>query len=85
MSPINDAQRIRVIRALLGMGSAEFANVLGISVGALTNWEKGRCEPQSDNRKRISEICHEHKISFLPSGMPVPYPDAFLFKEKTNA
>lgn len=84
MTPLNDAVRIRVIRAILGVGSSEFAAMLGVSVGSLTSWEKGRCVPKSTGRASIARLCKDHNIGFLPSGMPAPFPDCVMFKKETQ-
>ena len=72
---IDDSAKIRVIRAMLGMESREFAAKLGISAGTMTSWEKGRSTPQREKRKVITEICQKYRIGFMPSGMPVPIDD----------
>jgi len=83
-TPIDDAVRIRVIRAILGMSSKTFAARVGVSAGALTAWERGRATPQVLNRQELAKICQEHKIAFAPSGFPLPASDVLIFKEKTN-
>jgi DNA-binding transcriptional regulator YiaG len=78
---IDDAARIRVIRAILGMDSKTFSSRVGISPGTCTAWEKGRASPQRDNRKVLAELCQSSGIAFLPSGMPVPMSDLLSIQE----
>ena len=40
-----DAKEIRAIRAKLGKSQSEFANMIGVKVSTLQNWEQGRREP----------------------------------------
>jgi transcriptional regulator with XRE-family HTH domain len=79
--PIGDAVRIRVIRALMGTTSRSFAQRIGVSAGTLTSWEKGRATPQNSHREELAKLCHEKKIGFLPSGMPVPFVDTLVYRE----
>ena len=82
---ISDACRIRVVRALMGLTSRDFAAKIGVTPGVVTSWEKGRYTPQRRSRTRLAEICHEAKIMFLPSGMPVPSEDFIPTQEEINA
>ncbi len=81
---VDDATRIRVIRALLGMESREFAKILGISNGTITSWEKSRSTPQREKRKALAELCQKHGICFLPSGAPVFQSDLMTTQETDN-
>jgi DNA-binding transcriptional regulator YiaG len=81
---VDDAVRIRVIRAILGVTSKEFASRVGVSKGVITGWEKGRYSPQRKSRVELMKICQEHKIAFLPSGYPIPLEDMFPTQETTN-
>jgi transcriptional regulator with XRE-family HTH domain len=72
---IDDAIRIRVIRALLGISGKELARRVGVTQGVVTGWEKGRSAPRTQSRTALAKICQEHKIMFLPSGFPVPAED----------
>ena len=77
---IDEATRIRVIRALIGNSCREFAAALGASPNSITNWEKGRTVPKKLTRKRMARLCHQHNFCFLPSGMPVPMDDIMQLK-----
>lgn len=79
---VDDATRIRVIRALLGIDSRTFAARLNVSCGTITGWEKGRATPQRENRKILAEICQSAGIAFLPSGCPVPMSDLMPSQEQ---
>jgi len=82
--PINDSQRIRVIRAILGMTSKALANELGVSTNALTSWEKNKYSPRPENRHELARLCKKNEIGFTPSGMPVPMTDVFTFRKKES-
>ena len=81
---ITDSQRIRVIRAIIGMDSKTFAAELSVSAGTLTSWEKGRSTPQPQKRHQLAKLCQRHGLMFMPSGFPVPASDCFIFKGKEN-
>lgn len=81
---IDDAVRIRVVRALLGMKSKDLAKRIGVRAVTITYWERGTATPRGDNRKKLESLCREHRIAFLPSGMPVMFDDCLQFKEKQN-
>lgn len=82
---IDDAARVRVIRAILGITMREFAKRVGVRPMSISDWEKGRSRPQSQFRDRMALIAQEHKIGFTPSGMPIPFADVVIFKESQNA
>ena len=41
---------IRAIRARIGKSQAEFAMMIGVSLGTLQNWEQGRRRPEGPAR-----------------------------------
>lgn len=82
---LDDAQRIRVIRALLGMDSKSFATRLDICANTLTGWEKGRAVPKAAKRQALAELCSEQGIGFTPSGMPFPMADCMMFKKEEQS
>jgi len=41
---------VKRIRARLGVSQAEFASMIGVSVGTLRNWEQGRRTPEGPAR-----------------------------------
>ena len=51
------AQRIKAIRAGLGMTQMEFAHELGITVSTVSNWERGVYAPSGLAEQRIRELC----------------------------
>ncbi len=81
---IDDAARVRIVRAILGIESREFAAKLGISAGTMTSWERGRSTTQREKRKVLAAICQENSICFLPSGMPVPHSDLLPVQDTDN-
>lgn len=81
---INDAVRIRVIRALLGLDSKTFAKQLNVCAATLTSWEKGRSSPQGANKEVLAEVCRESGIGFTPTGCPLPIADVMMFKQESR-
>ena len=73
---VNDAVRVRVIRAILGISSKEFSSRVGVTQGVITSWEKGRSRPQPKNKIELGRLCRESKIAFTASGFPVVVEDA---------
>lgn len=46
---------IREARKALGIKQGEFARMLGVTNGAVSQWEKGRTLPSTDKLKQIAE------------------------------
>ena len=69
---VNDATRIRLIRAYLGMDSKSFAARLGVGPDTVSNWEHGRSSPTRRIREELMRVCQLNGLGFLPSGYPVP-------------
>ena len=69
---VDDATRVRAIRAILGLSSHDFAAKLGVSSTTLTNWSKGRSIPNAKGRKALAKVMNRGKIILLENGMPVP-------------
>lgn len=82
---IDDSQRVRIIRAILGWNSSVFSAFMEISPGTLTSWEKGRAEPSSRKRELLAALCQKEGIGFSPSGMPFPVEDCVVFATKEIA
>lgn len=82
---IDDAVRIRVIRAIIGMKSKDMAKRIGVTACTITFWERGTATPRGKHRRELENICREHRITFLPSGFPVPFDDCLQFKESKDA
>lgn len=53
---------IKQIRLSLGMKRSEFAQLLGISYGAVCNYEYGTRNPRLNTCYRIIEVAKKHKI-----------------------
>lgn len=79
---IDDARRIRIVRAYLGMDSRAFAARMGVCPATLTNWERGRSSPGSIKRGELGVLCQEHGLAFSPSGYPFPVADCVVFKQE---
>lgn len=43
-------------RVNAGMNQREFANYMGVDVSTVTNWEKGKTEPNASQLRKISEV-----------------------------
>ena len=82
ITQVDDATRIRVIRALVGMTSRAFAAELDVACQSITSWEHGRCTPTREKRKRLAEFCRKAGIGFMPSGCPVPAVDLLPSQER---
>lgn len=46
-----------------GLNQSEFAREMGVSLATITNWEKGRTEPDATQLRKISQL----------SGIPMDY------------
>lgn len=79
---VDDATRIRVVRAFLGMDSKSFSARIGVCVGTLTNYERGRSSPAQRPREELAKLCQENGICFTPSGYPLPVIDHVVFKQE---
>jgi DNA-binding transcriptional regulator YiaG len=53
---------IRVMRRQLGMTQEELAQALGITVGTVSRWEKGRFRPSRLARALIVEFARSHNV-----------------------
>lgn len=47
---------IQKLRARLGVSQTALAKVVGVSTGAVVQWERGRSVPSDENRKRLVAI-----------------------------
>jgi putative transcriptional regulator len=54
--PAMDAVDVRAIRAVTGLSQAKFAELLGIELATLRNWEQGRREPAGPGRALLRAI-----------------------------
>ena len=53
---------IRFLRQQLGMTQEELAQALGITVGTVSRWEKGRFRPSRLARALILEFARTHNV-----------------------
>ena len=67
--PLSDAQLQRmkrpnpkVVRRALGLSQEQFADIFGIPIGTLRDWEQGRAEPDQAARSYLKVIAHEPEI-----------------------
>ena len=56
---IPDAVDVRAIRQLTGLSQAKFAELLGIELATLRNWEQGRRQPTGPARALLRAIRNE--------------------------
>jgi DNA-binding transcriptional regulator YiaG len=64
--PASDEQLngvIRYMRQQLGMTQEELAQALGITVGTVSRWEKGRFRPSRLARALILEFARTHNVT----------------------
>ena len=54
---------IKACRSNTGMKQSEFAKAIGVTLGTVSNWEKGKTEPTVTQLRKIAEI----------SGIPYEY------------
>lgn len=57
-----DKKKIKKIRLSKGLNQKEFAEVLGVSIVAVSQWETGTREPRPNNIKKILAYCKENGI-----------------------
>jgi putative transcriptional regulator len=53
---VEDAVDVRAVRALTGLSQAKFAELLGIELATLRNWEQGRRAPTGPARALLRAI-----------------------------
>ncbi len=54
--PVEDVEKLKVIRAMLMASQSDFAALLGIPVATLRNWEQRRTEPDPIARTLIDLV-----------------------------
>lgn len=59
---------VRALREQFGLSQDKFANLVGISVGTLRNWEQGRRKPEGPARVLL-RIASLHPEALLDIGM----------------
>jgi putative transcriptional regulator len=58
-SPEEPAPDVTLIRAKLGLTQEQFAELCGVSVATLRNWEQGRRRPRGPSRALLSLVDQE--------------------------
>lgn len=61
---------IRYLRRQLGMTQEDLAHALGITVGTVSRWEKGRFRPSRLARTLIIDFAREHNVPLDLKPMP---------------
>ena len=62
---------VRALREQFGLSQDKFANLVGISVGTLRNWEQGRRKPEGPARVLL-RIASRHPEALLDIGSEQP-------------
>lgn len=65
---------IRKLRGRLGLSQARLARLVGVSAGAVVQWERGRSAPSDQNRKAVVALrkLGRREAKRVLSGMPKP-------------
>jgi transcriptional regulator with XRE-family HTH domain len=58
-------RRLQKVRSELGLKQIEFANLLGVSSGTMSQWESGAFVPRKSLLERIAEVVPEHHKSYF--------------------
>lgn len=77
LPPVTDttrgAERIRWMRQQCGLSVTDLARELGVTKGAVHNWESGTCRPSLSNMRRLMELTpHRQKRRSQAQAQPVP-------------
>ena len=68
---VDEAMRVRVIRAIVGISKSDLAARCDVVYQTVSNWETGRSVPNSTSRRVLSELCAKNNIAIRPDGFPV--------------
>lgn len=63
-------EAVRYLRRQLGMTQEELAQSLGITVGTVSRWEKGRFRPSRLARALIIDFARTHNLPLNVNGTP---------------
>ena len=63
-APAYTADRVRAVRARLGVSQSVFAAAMAVSAGTVAAWEQGRRVPEGSAR-RLLEVAEEHPEALL--------------------
>lgn len=58
-------QRIKRLRKLRKIKQMDVAKALGIEQAAISNWERGRNEPDAENRKKLAAFFRVEESEFF--------------------
>ena len=59
--PLDDSERLRVARAILGLSQSDMAALLRVPVASLRNWEQRRTTPDGPARTLIALLHQDPK------------------------
>lgn len=57
-------QKIRELRKRLRLGQEEFADLVGVSQGTISKWERGEDSPRLENVRKLAELAREPVSDF---------------------
>ena len=55
---------IKDLRTKLVLSQQEFTELLGVSFTSVNRWENGKHEPTIKVKRKILQLCKEHKIKY---------------------
>lgn len=76
--------RLKQAREVRQITATVLAERVGMSVGAISSWEKGRAQPRSSARRKIAEILELPEEFFLRKLSPTA-PKNFRFRSQSSA
>lgn len=59
---IDYQKAVKELRDKLILTQSELANLLGVSFASINRWERGQNKPTTASKRKIVELCNEHKI-----------------------
>lgn len=59
---IDYQKAVKELRDKLILTQSELANLLGVSFASINRWERGQNKPTIAAKRKIVELCNEHKI-----------------------
>lgn len=59
---MNYPRIVKELREKLMLSQHEFADFLGVAFVSVNRWENGRTKPVYVVRRKLAELCKEHKV-----------------------
>lgn len=60
---MNYQKLVKQLRDEMILTQEEFAEILGVSFASISRWENGRYEPTIKVKRKIVQLCREHKVN----------------------